>query len=62
MLGINMIEIRELEKEAYKGKVFTVKYKTKGYYDIEKIQYGFDIQYRSFETKQEKSFTDVFFF
>lgn len=29
------MEIKLLNKEEYKGKKFTVRYKTNGYYDIE---------------------------
>lgn len=56
-----MIEIIELDKETYSGKKFTLQYQTKGYYDIESIETGFDIRYKYFEEPKEISFSDVFF-
>lgn len=56
-----MVEIVELHQELYKGKEFTVRYVTSGYYDIEPVKAGFQIQYKSFEEPIEKKFSDVFF-
>lgn len=56
-----MIEVIELDKEAYWGKKFTLRYKTKGYYDIESTVSGFDIRYKTFGEEKELSFSDVFF-
>ena len=55
------MEIKLLNKEEYKGKKFTVRYKTNGYYDIEKIDTGFDIKYIKFDSCIEKTFDDEFF-
>lgn len=35
------IEIRKLEEELYRGHRFTLRYKTKGYYDIRRTDMGF---------------------
>lgn len=56
-----MVEIKELDKEIYSGKSFTLHYKTKGYYDIKSTTTGFDITYKTFEEPKEMSFSDVFF-
>ena len=56
-----MIEIVELHQELCKGKEFAVRYVTSGYYDIEPVKAGFQIQYKSFEEPIEKKFSDVFF-
>ncbi len=55
------MEIKLLNKEDYKGKKFTVRYKTNGYYDINKTDTGFDIKYIKFDSCIEKSFKDEFF-
>lgn len=55
------MEIKLLNKEDYKGKKFTARYKTNGYYDINKIDTGFDIKYIKFDSCIEKSFNDEFF-
>lgn len=55
------MEIRQLDKETYAGKKFTVRYKTNGYYDIFAFENGFRMKYTSFKTAIEKSFDDVFF-
>ena len=57
----NMIKIVELDKESYNGKKFTLRYVTKGYYDIESTKKGFDISYKNFSETKEMSFGDVFF-
>ena len=55
------MEIRRLEKAAYAGKKFTVRYRTNGYYDIRASESGFQMQYTRFETPVERGFDDVFF-
>ncbi len=56
-----MIEIIELDRETYSGKNFTIRYETKGYYDIQPKETGFDICYKTFNRPKEMSFSDVFF-
>ena len=56
-----MIEIKELDKESYIGKRFTLQYTTNGYYDIEATETGFNICYKTFDETKEMSFDDVFF-
>lgn len=55
------MEIVSLEREAYKGRRFTVRYKTRGYYDICPLECGFQVRYVPFETEEERSFDDDFF-
>lgn len=55
------MEIKELNKETYAGKKFTVRYQTNGYYDIQASENGFQMKYVSFASPVEKSFDDVFF-
>lgn len=54
------MEIRQLDKEVYAGKKFTVRYQTNGYYDIRATGQGFEIKYTPFEAPTEKGFDDVF--
>ena len=56
-----MIEIKELDRENYSGKRFTLKYQTKGYYDIRPSKTGFNVEYQMFDDAKEMSFDDVFF-
>lgn len=56
-----MIEIIELDKETYSGKSFTMRYETKGYYDIQPKETGFQIDYKTFTKPKKMSFRDVFF-
>ena len=56
-----MIEIKELDKENYSGKSFTLKYQTKGYYDIRPSKTGFSVEYQKFDEAKEMSFDDVFY-
>ena len=56
-----MIEIKELDRENYSGKRFTLKYQTKGYYDIRPSKTGFNVEYQLFDGAKEMSFDDVFF-
>ena len=53
--------IEKLNKEQYAGKKFTLRYFTKGYYDIEKTENGFSFTYKKFAEMTEMSFSDVFF-
>lgn len=53
--------ISKLDKQSYAGKEFVVRYTTNGYYDIERNDSGFQINYKSFDTPVEKSFADHFF-
>ena len=55
------MEIRQLDREEYAGRKFTAGYVTKGYYDIRRVDRGFQIEYVPFEGPVEKSFEDVFF-
>ena len=52
------MEIKELNKETYAGKKFTVRYQTNGYYDIQASEGGFQMKYVSFASPVEKSFDD----
>ena len=56
-----MIEIRKLDREAYAGKPFTLRYETEGYYDISRNEGGFGIVRRSFDAPKQMSIDDVFF-
>lgn len=55
------MEIKQMDIENYKGKKFTVRYMTKGYYDIQRIDTGFQIVYKCFDKLIEMSFDDFFF-
>jgi len=55
------MEIRKLDPAVYKGKKFTVRYQSRGYYDIRRTDSGFQIAYRPFEKEREISFEDRFF-
>lgn len=55
------MEIKILNKEKYKGKKFTVRYKTNGYFDIKRVETGFDIEYTKFDSVVEKIFDDELF-
>ena len=55
------MEIKQLNKETYMGRLFTVRYQTNGYYDIQASENGFQMKYVSFASPVEKSFDDVFF-
>ena len=39
--------ISKLDKQSYAGKEFVVRYTTNGYYDIERNDSGFQINYKS---------------
>ncbi len=56
-----MVEIKQLEKEAYAGKKFTARYRTGGYYDICACESGFRVNHIPLEAPVEKSFDDTFF-
>lgn len=53
--------IEKLKKEEYAGKKFEVKYFTNGYYDIERVENGFEFQYKAFENRKKMSFEDCFY-
>ena len=53
--------VKPLDKAAYAGKKFTVRYRTGGYYDIRPSEHGFRIDYVPFDAPVEKSFDDEFF-
>ncbi len=53
--------VKPLDKAAYAGKKFTVRYRTGGYYDIRPSERGFRIDYVPFDAPVEKSFDDEFF-
>ena len=55
------MEIHKLEPETYKGRKFTVRYRTNGYYDIRRTDTGFQIEYRRFDGPIEMTFDDSFF-
>ena len=55
------MEIRQLDSAAYAGKRFTVRYQTRGYYDILPSESRFEIKYVPFEAAVQRSFDDVFF-
>lgn len=55
------MEIKELNKQTYTGRKFTVRYQTNGYYDIQASEGGFQIRYVSFAAPVEKTFDDAFF-
>ena len=53
--------IKKLNKNEYAGKRFTLRYFTKGYFDIEKTENGFSFIYKEFAEITEMSFSDSFF-
>ena len=53
--------IQKLNPKDYKGKEFSLKYFTTGYYDFEKTEEGFQITYKKFDNVTEMSFKDKFF-
>ncbi len=55
------MEIKELKKEEYAGKRFTVRYVTNGYLDISVAEEGFRMRYVPFEKPVERAFDDAFF-
>ena len=55
------MEIRQLDPASYAGKRFTVRYQTRGYYDILPSESRFEIKYVPFEAAVRRSFDDVFF-
>ena len=55
------MEIKKLNKNEYAGQKFTLRYTTKGYYDIQRNDIGFCFEYRSFEKPLEMTFEDHFF-
>ena len=55
------MEIRQLDPASYAGKRFTVRYQTRGYYDICAGEGGFCVKYTPFGKTEERSFDAVFF-
>ncbi len=55
------MEIRELNKEEYKGKKFEVKYISESYLDVDTSDYGFSFTKRYFMEPQERGFEDELF-
>lgn len=53
--------ISKLNKEEYAGKKFIARYKTKGYYDIQRVSTGFAFTYTKFDEEKEVSFEDSLF-
>lgn len=54
------MQIVQLDEKTYKNRPFTVKYRTKGYYDIRHSGTSFFLEYVSFEEEKEVSFDDKF--
>lgn len=55
------MRIQKLDPKNYQGREFVLKYSTTGYYDIEKLEEGFQITYKKFDTVTDMSFKDKFF-
>lgn len=55
------VEIKPLEREAFAGKKFAARYRTKGYYDIRADGDGFRIEYTPVKVEEERAFEDEFF-
>lgn len=55
------MEIVRLDREAYAGRHFAVRYRTDGYYDIRPSEAGFQIEHVPFAAPTERGFDDVFF-
>lgn len=53
--------IKKLNIDEYQGRRFTVSYTTDGYYDIQRDDNGFRIEYKRFDKHVIKSFDDEFF-
>jgi len=56
-----MIEIRKLDPETFRGKPFTLRYTTEGYYDISGNESGFGVIRKPFDLPKEMAIDDVFF-
>lgn len=56
-----MIEIRKLDRDAYAGKSFTLRYTTGAYYDISETGCGFGVVRKAFDAPKEMVIDDVFF-
>lgn len=52
------MQILQLDEEKYKGRPFTVKYRTKGYYDIKRSGASFSLEYVPFGEEREVAFED----
>ena len=55
------MEIKKLDSKMYKGRKFILRYITSGYYDIEKSNTGFQIEYKRFDKPTEMTFDDCMF-
>ena len=55
------MDIHRLNKDDYTGQKFTVRYITNGFYDIQRVNAGFQIVHKRFEKPTEMSFDDFFF-
>ena len=60
-ITLKFMTILKLDPKDYQGREFVLKYSTTGYYDIEKLEEGFQITYKKFDTVTEMSFKDKFF-
>ena len=52
------MQIVQLDEKIYKNQPFTVKYRTKGYYDIRRSGTTFSLEYVPFGEEKELSFDD----
>lgn len=52
------MNILKLNNADYAGKKFNVSYLTNGYYDIQRVNCGFEIVYKRFEKPKQMSFDD----
>lgn len=53
--------IKKLDRETYAGQKFVQKYVTQGYYDIERTEKGFEVNYKKFDAPTEISFEGCLF-
>lgn len=53
-----LIDIRPLDAQEFKGKKYQFKYQTPGYYDLIADQYSFEFVYKEFECMQKRGFED----
>ena len=55
------MELRKLDPAVYKGRPFTARYQTSGYYAIVPVPTGFSVTYTPFPAPVQKSFDNEFF-
>ena len=55
------MEIIELNKSVYEGRKFTLRYMTNGYYDIQPVTSGFEVEYKPFDKPVQMQFGDQMF-